>query len=435
MALQLLKVSENKRFIANGDGTPFFWLGDTAWELFHRLDRSEAVEYLTNRTELGYNVIQAVTLAEFEGLTTDNRYGRLPLLKNDQGIYDPTLPDLTGDYSYWDHVDYILDKAEELGLYVGLLPTWGDKYNQKWGKGPVVFNPNNARVYGKWLGERYKDRINIIWILGGDRPLESDEHYEVIRAMADGIIEGDGGNHLITFHPPGCNSSSSFVHEDNWLSFNMIQSSHSLDIYNFKRIEADYSLSPVKPVLDGEPCYEDHPINFKPENGFYRDMEARRAGYWGVFAGGFGHTYGHHSIWSMTTEPGDYFIMTWREALKRPGGSQVQYLRRLMESRPFFDRKPDQSLIVEQYPDTGHIQATRGLDYAFIYSPDGRNVKVQMGIINGVNIKAHWYDPRNGDTHFIGEFYNSGVLSFNPPTNGFGNDWVLVLDDAAADRA
>src|SRR5829696_3180637 len=37
-----LKVSENRRFLVKEDGSPFFYLGDTAWELFHRLDREGA---------------------------------------------------------------------------------------------------------------------------------------------------------------------------------------------------------------------------------------------------------------------------------------------------------------------------------------------------------------------------------------------------------
>lgn len=127
--IQLLKISDNGRFIVKEDGTPFFWLGDTAWELFHKLNREEAEEYLSNRAKRRFNVIQAAALSEFEGITTENAYGRLPLLKNNLGEYDPTMPDLSGDYSYWDHVDFIVDKAAELGLYIGFLPTWGDKYN------------------------------------------------------------------------------------------------------------------------------------------------------------------------------------------------------------------------------------------------------------------------------------------------------------------
>lgn len=138
--MQLLRVSDNKRFLVKEDGTPFFLLGDTAWNLFHLLDRKDANFYLENRAKLGFNVILAVALAEDDGLNKENAYGRKPLLKNDYGVYDPTMPDISCDdvdgYSYWDHVDYIIDQSASLGLYIALLPTWGDKFSRKHGIGP-----------------------------------------------------------------------------------------------------------------------------------------------------------------------------------------------------------------------------------------------------------------------------------------------------------
>ena len=67
-----------------------------------------------------------------------------------------------------------------------MLPTWGDKWNKKWGQGPEIFTPENARVYGEFLGKRYKDKP-IVWILGGDRPVENDRHRAILRAMAQGL--------------------------------------------------------------------------------------------------------------------------------------------------------------------------------------------------------------------------------------------------------
>ena len=200
-----LKVSDNKRFLVKADGTPFFWLGDTGWELFHRLNREDADRYLKNRADKGFTVIQAVALAEFDGLTKPNAYGHLPLIGN-----DPTKPDVKdgADNDYWDHVDYIIKKADDLGLYIALLPTWGDKWNKKWGVGPEIFNPQNAAIYGEWIGRRYKDAPNIIWILGGDRPVENETQKEVIRNMAGALRKADGGLHLMSFHPTGGRGSS-----------------------------------------------------------------------------------------------------------------------------------------------------------------------------------------------------------------------------------
>ena len=430
--LQRIKVSDNKRFLVKVDGTPFFWLGDTAWELFHRLNREDAEYYLKTRSQQGFTVIQAVALAEFGGVTTGNAYGRKPLLKNQYGEYDPGLPDVSADandYDYWDHVDFIIEKAAEYGLYIALLPTWGDKFNMKWGRGPDIFNKENAYNYGKWLGDRYKNHNNIIWVLGGDRPLLTSRHFAIINAMAAGLKEGDEGRHLMTFHPTGGHSSSYHVHDEEWLDFNMIQSGHGkVNNENYKMITDDYDRLPVKPTFDAEPCYEDHPIGFKAENGYFDAADVRRAAYWAVFAGGMGHTYGHHCIWSMNTEPVPYFIMDWKTALLRPGAKQMVYLRSLMESRSFLDRVPDQSLIAENYEGANYLVATRGKDYALIYTPSGLNIKVNMGKISGNLVGANWYDPRTGKYVYIGMYENKGVLDFLPPSSGRGEDWILVLD-------
>ena len=193
--LPKLKISQNGRFIVTEKGEPFFWLGDTAWQIFHNLNREDADNYLNDRAKKGFNVIQAVLLAEFDGLNGTNAYGHKPLINN-----DPEKPDIKDgpQNDYWDHADYIIKKANSFGIYIGVLPTWGDKWNKKWGAGPEIFNPRNAEVYGEWLGKRYKN-YGVIWILGGDRPVENDTQKEIIRAMARGLRRGDGGAHLITF--------------------------------------------------------------------------------------------------------------------------------------------------------------------------------------------------------------------------------------------
>jgi len=145
---EFLKVSTNGRYLEDKNGKPFLYLGCTAWELFHRLNREEAVEYLQNRKEKGFTVIQAVVLAENDGLRTPNAYGEVPLID-----LNPEKP----NEKYFEHVDFIVNKAEELGLYIGMLPTWGDKIpNINQAAGPIVFNSENAKIYGEFLGRRYK---------------------------------------------------------------------------------------------------------------------------------------------------------------------------------------------------------------------------------------------------------------------------------------
>lgn len=419
---QNLKVSDNQRFIVNEDGTPFFWLGDTAWELFHRLDREEAEKYLKNRADKGFTVIQAVVLAELDGLNTPNPYGDTPLIDN-----DPTQP----DEAYFEHVDFIVNKAEELGLVMGMLPTWGDKFNKRWGVGPEVFTPQNAYTYGEFLGRRYQDKP-VVWILGGDRIPEEKEDFQIIRAMAKGLAAGDKGEHLITYHPMGGRNSSEFFHQDEWLDINMFQSGHGKkDIPNYKMTAGTYELTPVKPVLDGEPCYEDHPINWKPENGWFDDTDVRQAAYWSMLAGAFGHTYGDHNIWQMW-EPGREAVSSartpWQQALDHPGSSQVGYMRQLFESRPFTTLQPDQTIFNDNHSGA-HVQAARGDGFLIIYLPENKSIDINMGKISGKKVAAWWFDPRTGDSVNIGELKNSGSYTFRTPNAQ--KDWVLLIDDAS----
>ncbi|MBP7053573.1 MAG: DUF4038 domain-containing protein [Phycisphaerae bacterium] len=439
-----LKVSENGRFLVYEDGTPFFYLGDTAWELFHRLNREEASRYLADRAAKGFTVIQAVALAELDGLHAPNAYGHRPLAND-----DPTKPDVKDgpDNDYWDHVDYIVKKAEACGLYIGLLPTWGDKWNKKWGVGPEVFTPQNAEVYGRWLGQRYKDAPNIIWILGGDRPVENDAHKEIIRATARGLAQGDGGRHLMTLHPTGGQTSAAWFHDDDWLDFNMRQNGHVAEYTGrYDKTREDYDRRPVKPVIDGEPIYEDHPVSFDAKKlGHSIASDVRRPLYWDLFSGACGHTYGHHSVWQMWQpgrDPINNPLMPWFKAVDQPGAGQMQYGRRLMESRPFLSRVPDDSIIVTDrvptsVPGAGRYRfaGTRDADgsYAMVYAPIGRAFKVRMDIVTGSKVKAWWYNPRDGQATAIGEFPNTGEREFQPPDKGEMLDWVLVLDDASRD--
>jgi hypothetical protein len=419
-----LKVSDNKRFLVHSDGTPFFYLGDTAWELFHRLNRQEVKYYLEDRRKKGFTVIQAVVLAELDGLDTPNAYGDKPLIDN-----DPLKP----NPEYFKHVDYIVEQAERRGIYIGMLPTWGDKVTKAWGKGPVVFNAQNAAAFGMFLGRRYTNKPNIIWILGGDRI--ADNHLDIWREMAIGLTRGDQGRHLMTYHPQGGHSSSQWFHNDVWLDFNMLQSGHSsFNLPNYDNVFADYRLEPVKPCLDGESRYEDHPVNWKPTNGWFDDFDVRQAAYWAVFAGAFGHTYGCHDIWQMyapSRMPISSARNNWYDVLNLPGAWDMMHLRNLMLSRPFLDRVPDQSLIVEgQAEGMGHVQATRGNDYIFVYIPTGNPVKIRLGTISGRQVKSWWFNPRTGSVTAFDTFPNTSAWRFTPPQSpARGNDWVLVLDD------
>ncbi len=424
---QPLKVSEDNRYLVYQDGRPFFYLGDTAWELFHRLNREEADRYLENRAEKGFTVIQAVVLAELDGLRVPNPYDDVPLVD-----MDPGRP----NEAYFRHVDYIVDKAAELGLIIGMLPTWGDKFNRKWGQGPEVFTPDNAFEFGKFLGQRYREKP-VIWILGGDRNPENEEDLSIIRKMAEGLLAGDGGSHLMTYHPQGGHNSSEWFHQDEWLDFNFFQSGHGpRDAANYEFTLRNRALLPVKPTIDGEPRYEDHPVRFRPgEYGWFDDFDIRQAGYWSMFSGSCGHTYGNHNIWQMWQEgrsPVSWARTEWRRALDHSGAFQVGYMRKFFEAFPWQQLEPDQSLILNFNPRGGEYQMamiSRDDQLMIAYTPAGKPLQLDLGRLEGDQLVAYWYNPRDGRFFDKTEVKTGFRGEFTPHSTGRGSDWVLVIHD------
>lgn len=441
--LPRLQVHEDGRYLIEEDGIPFLYLADTAWELFHRSTREQARQYLELRARQGFSVIHAVALAELEGLEDPNAYGDLPLTDKDPArpaVTPGADPDKQDEYDYWDHVDFVVDEANRLGLYVAFLPTWG-RWLGVYPRDERVISAGNAGAYGEFLGRRYGKKA-IIWVLGGDRTGQGFE--DVWRAMARGIAVGvsgreDYGAALMTYHPTGDQTSSAWFHEDRWLDFNMQQTGHgpAAGVRPWEKIGADYLRTPVKPVVDGEPLYEDHPIGFSGgvrRNGFSSDNHVRQRAYWALFAGAAGVAYGHHSVWQMYApgrQPINGPLYSWDEAIHRPGAAQVRHVRTLMESRPMLSRVPDQSLVTDPLEGPERIQAIRGPDHLFVYSASGIAFTLNLGRTSGARVKAYWYNPRNGTSTELGTFDNTGTREFKPQYEGLGSDWVLVVDDAS----
>lgn len=281
----ILSVVPGKPYFTE-NGKPFFWQGDTAWLLFSRLSDEEAYTYLKNRRDKGFNVIQA-TLIHF--------------LSEEDGISVPVHGQLNGQEArYWNHCDRIIDIAGELGLYMALLPSWGSIVNSG------ALNPENVDRYSRFLSKRYRDRDNIIWLLGGDIKGDGREDY-YNRLGAN--LKSANPERLIGYHPFGRCSSSLWFNDADWLDFHMFQSGHrrydqcqmgawddtsnAMSLFgedNWKYVLHDREVS-MRPVLDGEPSYEGIPQGLHdPTQPFWGAREVRRYAYWSVFAGAAGHT-------------------------------------------------------------------------------------------------------------------------------------------------
>ncbi len=454
VSAQPLTVTSNARFLMTRDGKPFFWLGDTAWELFHRLNREEAAVYLEDRASRGFNVIQAVALYEQQAFESPNAYGDFPLSGKDITRPDTTAgrdPANSEEYDYWDHVEYIISEAAGQGMLTGLLPCWGEYVTPRF-RDRVIGNVELGYGFGWFMGNRFRHlNDHIVWILGGDRlPDEWAGGVEIWRAMAEGItdaVNGENGydgesGYESTFMTYHCYTSSArWFHEDPWLDMNTWGSYHEKRDNERAYYEAmdDWNLADPKPTLNSEPAYERVPVNYdwkEAAGGRFDDFDVRQQAYWSVFAGTCGHTYGCNPIWQMykAEHPNPPLTLKntiqWFEALDQPGAIQMGYLKALILSRDFHSRRPDQAILAGNLHDpTGHLQACSGDDFWMVYIPTGKQVEVHLDRLDGKEVRCSWFSPRDGTSLDLGMYPTGSITSFDPPGEvQRGNDWVLVID-------
>ncbi len=436
-----LCVSENKKYLRAGE-TPFFWMGDTAWLLIQRSSREDADLYLKNRADKGYNVIQTDFV---HTIPLIDHYGHHAL----EGDRDFTRPELSGEYTFWDHAEYVIGKAEELGLYMGILPVWGSMVKSE------ALNMNNVTAYAEFLGQRFQKYPNIIWIMGGD--VRGDVHPEVWDAMA-AILKRYNPERLMCYHPFGRTSSSQWFGDRDWLDIHMFQSGHrrydqrdlkswddlsKADEWfgedNWRYVLRDHRQERLRPTLDAEPSYEQIPQGLHdPKEGLWQDHDVRRYAWWSVLTGACGFTYGSNAVMQFLKPcyKANYGAdCSWDEAIHHPGSGQVVLLKRLMERFPYWTGEPCQQML-EGYEGDKYLRvsAFAGQDFAIFYDYSGRPFDVRLGMLTGEKVNAWWMDPSSGAFSFAGCFENHGIHTFTPAKRVLGhNDAVLVLCDTGVE--
>jgi hypothetical protein len=419
---------------------PFFWLGDTAWLLFNRLDRGQIDHYLQNRADKGYTVIQAVAAMRVPAV---NIYGKVAF--HDLDMTRPVLE----DDGYWDLIDHAFTKAEQLGLYIGLLPTWGGVVN----KG--VIGPDQASSYAGFLAGRYGARPNLIWINGGDT--RGNENTAFWNNMGQ-ALKALTPDKLVTFHPFGRTLSVDFFPDAPWIDFHMFQSGHrrydqvSLNQWDdrhkddpnyywfgedsWRYVDRAFTLlgSQAKPVLDAEPSYEQLPQGLHDKTQpRWQDHDVRRYAYWSMLAGACGFTYGHCDLMRMfrkaevadPNEPG----FDWSDAVAHPGSDSMTNMRRLFEKLPYPTGKAAQELLaVEEGERYNRLSVFQGDGFILAYTYTGRPIALCPNCLEGETLYAWWFNPASGVFNYAGAHPAGQILEKKPPVGLFANkDWVLLV--------
>jgi hypothetical protein len=320
---------------------------------------------------------------------------------------------------------------------VGLLPTWGDKFNKGWGVGPVIFNIENARIYGQKIATRYNSNNNIIWILGGDRVPENQEQAEIIQSMAKGIRSVDS-IHLITYHPIGGKNAVDYFNED-WLDLDMFQSGHSRLTQEYQYVLKAQEKAPDKPTINGEARYENIKDRFWEEKdyGWLDDADVRVSAYWSILSGAAGYSYGCNDIWQMydiNRYPNLQARTDWQVSLNLPGSQQMGYMRKILEKFSWQSMIYDPSLVLNENPENeSHRIAAIDQEkhFIFAYTPTGKPIKLDISRLQVKNVFGYWFNPRSGKIKYIGEYEGTAQPEFKPWAEGWGSDFLLILTDRA----
>jgi hypothetical protein len=409
-----IRVSANSRYIEDDHGRAVMLNGAAGWGLVVRLTREDIDAYLEDRRDKGFN---AVMVRGIDHKFTDNpplnAYGDHPFTDtlSSSSSADFTKP----NEAYWEHVDYALQKAHDLNITVLLFPAYlgyrlGD---EGWAEDIRDNGAENMRAYGEFLGERYGDQPNIIWMLGGDsRP---GDLIDELDALAEGIKVHDQ-LHLFSAHS-GRDRSAVDDYNRGWLDLNSTYADWTPTTAPIELRDA-YQHTEVIPNFFIEGRYENESIT---------PLGIRAQAYWSIVGGAFGQFFGNNPMW--------FFGTGWESELDSQGSVDMSYVGDLLRSRPFEKLLPDYDHVVmtggygditnETY--AGAAQANDG-SFFVAYMPDQRTVTVDLSTMSGSSSNGWWYNPRNGTAVGLGTFPNNGPQDYTPPESG---DWVLVIDDAS----
>lgn len=407
-AIGPLSVSPDGRELLGQRGNPVFLNGDAPWHILGRLDRDQTIRYLDSRQARGFNALLVSILVDddFRTGSFDNAFGEPPfLVPNDFS---------TPNEAYFAHVDWFLAEAARRDMVVLLVPAYIGYDCQREGFCQAMKDNGVAKMrdYGRWLGTRYRDFGNVVWVDGGDADAAAAGALDVVEAVAEGILE-TSPDQLHTAH---CNrfNSAADCYDRPWLDLNNTYSDCSATP---RDLHDDWVRTPVRPFFYIEGWYEGE-----------HDTSAvclRSQAYWSLLSGAVGHVFGNNPMWD--------FWDGWTGALDSPGSVSMQHFSELVLSRDWASLQPDYAhqVLVAGYGslDDGSYAAcarTRDGHTVIVYTPERRTLTVDLNQVSGTKAHVWWFNPSNGTTVFLDSLPTEGWREFTPP---FAADWVLVIDD------
>lgn len=412
-----LRVSTDRHSLLNRSGQPFLWAGDTQWVLNSHSD-SDVLRILDNRKQKGFSVIQI--------LATRNWVANHPLgasgdfshdVNNVWPFHDNNIN--TPNDTYFDRLIWIADQAASRGLLISYHVGEPARGEQPW----PAHDKQSAYNYGYYLGEKFKNKQNIIWNIGHDMVGNGGMGVDAWRAIAEGIADGtnsagksyngnaDYASTFMTFHPAGGTKSSWHFHSDEWLDANAFQCwAAPGDIWPFAY--DDWNLSPKKPTINVEASYESGPeygIDINP-------LVVRQQAYHAYFGGAAGHTYGHNCNWHECID------------LDTAGAQGVSLLFSWLRAHSWNTFVPDQSILVsgDSYTDRKTAVRAKNDRALYVYFPSHSGAQLNLSKLSVAQVTAKWFNPASGEV-VNGDTYSTNEQPMLTPPNGW-EDSVLMLE-------
>ena len=392
-----IRVSSNGRYFVDEQGRPFFWLGDTQWELFRRFSLADARAVLEHRRRQGFTTVLAMVAGCCEQ--------ELPNLEGEPCFIDgdPAQP----NEAYFRRADRVLEVAGELGLVL-VLGIFHMRHR-------TAFTAAKVQGFAQYCAARWAKVPHLVW---SAYPAAWPEYVPLVRALATGLRQGDDGAHLITLHPDPSPCSSSFVHAEEWLDFNCVQTWLHYHLA-YSMTAADYARTPTKPVVLAEGGYEG------PQCGAVHSPHLVRCQAWWAYLAGGHHCYGHAASYVAPE--------TWPAWIDAPGALQMGACRRILESLPeWWQLVPDQSLLVDP-PGRGLAfnaaarSPTGAWALAYLSAPTTATIRMD-GITAGARCRLTWIDPATGARTGVGTYATEGTLTTTSP--GGWEDTLVLFEPA-----
>ena len=417
-----LRTADNGRFLIDQKGEPFLVVGDTAWSLIAQLSDEDIDRYLDDRQRRGFNSI-IVNLIEhrFSSNAPMTRAGLAPFTRT--GDFSTPNPD------YFDFAHNVISKANDRGIVVWLFPAYlgygggDDGFFQEM----KASGRESLRSYGRFVGKRFKDLPNIVWVMGGDFTPKQEDQW-VVAEVAEGICDEDS-THLMTGHGSPEHSAVVAFGEPQWLTVNSV---YSYEKTLFGPVQKEYQRHPFRPFILMESTYEgEH--NSTPD-------QIRRQAYWAMLGGACGQFFGNNPMWHFDG-PGLYPVKTtWLEALDGTGSQDMTRLRDFFAGLPWHRLEPENNheVVTDGYGDgvaTALTVRTADKRLSVTYIPstgtESRTLTVDLKQFP-LPIGARWYNPADGTWKHIQvtPHPNRGSQPFvTPGDNGTKtNDWLLVVE-------